>query len=109
MQDLEDTPNAVEWLLRWKQLKPSQECRRCGDPMNFRTNIRVGVCIDGCRWVCGKRLFRNASLSVRNGSVFAGSKHSLQKIMMLMYFWSMEIGVDRAAIEADVNRDVVLP
>ena len=25
-----------------------------------------------------------------------------------MYFWSMEIGVDRAAIEADVNRKTVM-
>ncbi|XP_041777157.1 uncharacterized protein LOC121596333 [Anopheles merus] len=42
MQDLEDPQDAVEWLLRWKLLKPSQECRRCGDPMNLRTNLRVG-------------------------------------------------------------------
>uniref|UniRef100_A0A182UGR2 Transposase n=1 Tax=Anopheles melas TaxID=34690 RepID=A0A182UGR2_9DIPT len=42
MQDLEDPQDAVEWLLRWKLLKPSQECRRCGDPMNLWTNLRVG-------------------------------------------------------------------
>ena len=75
------------WMRANGLLARHMMCHRCGSPMEERPYARVQ---DGVVWRCLPRQCR-ATASIRKGSFFEASHLSLQKLMDLAYFWTMDV------------------
>ena len=75
---------------------------RCAVPMTERRRSDVS---DGVSWCCPRCKGRK---TVREGSFFAKSKLTLQKWLLLMYFWAREYPVSDAAEEAEVQEKTAI-
>jgi transposase-like protein len=97
LRELLSSPSAtIAYLRRIRLLAPSVKCPKCGAHMSESKH----ACADGFRWRCNKRECR-VTLSIRNGSFFAGSHLSLADQMLFVHLWCR--GYSSSLIEADFN------
>ena len=75
---------------------------RCALPMMERRRSDVS---DNVSWWCPHCKSRK---SIRDGSFFAKSRLTLQKWLVLMYFWAREYPVGDAAEEAQVQEKTAI-
>ena len=75
---------------------------RCAVPMVERRRSDVS---DGVSWWCPHCKGRKF---IRDGSFFAKSRLTLQKWLILMYFWAREYPVGDAAEEAQVQQKTAI-
>ncbi|XP_030595717.1 uncharacterized protein LOC115787259 [Archocentrus centrarchus] len=71
----------IKWLQKLKLLSKKKRCSLCERKMKMR---KGGNTRDGYRWVC-RRHNRFMSKSIRDGSIFSGSRSSLTSWMMFMH------------------------
>ena len=85
------TDNLVNYLQQRQLLADNQTCTNCGIPMNLRQKADLS---DG-------QIFRSSTCkttkSLRVGSFFSKSKLTLQKWMVLIYWWVRDYPVSDAA------------
>lgn len=74
--------STIAWLARHQLLRNTMNC--CGDQMGFVNRDRLS---DGKAWYC--RLCKSYK-SIRKDSFFDGSNLPLDKLLELMYWWSIE-------------------
>ncbi len=96
-----DTSGIITYL-QGKNLIASTKACRCGVAMNLGRKADLS---DG-------RIFRcpacKTTKSLRDGSFFDKSKLTLQKWMVLIYWWVRQYPVSDAAEEASVGRDTAI-
>ena len=92
-----------------KLLASTKECPNCStqgnsQPMNWE--IRRDV-VDGHRWRCPSTTCRK-SIGIREGTFFQQTRISLQKWLILIYWWVREYAVTDAMEEAEVSKHVAV-
>ncbi|XP_014783956.1 uncharacterized protein LOC106879048 [Octopus bimaculoides] len=92
---------AVTWLAKHRLISNSIVCPTCGEPC---TVVRYQQSCDGRQWGCAKDRF---IMSIRKGSIFAGSHISLSKLIWLMYLWSREHQQIEMSHETDVGERTI--
>lgn len=96
------TDNLVSYLQHRQLLADSQTCVNCGIPMSLRKKLDIS---DGLIFRCG---ICKTTKSLRAGSFFHKSKLTLQKWLVLLYWWVRDYPVSDAAQEAQVGRDTTI-
>ena len=76
--------------------------KRCGVAMVERQRSDIS---DGYRWRCQRC---KTSKSIRDGSFFAKSKLSLQKWLILIFWWSQQYPVKDAQRVAEVDKGTAI-
>ena len=92
-----------------KLLASTKECPNCStqgnsQPMNWE--IRRDV-VDGHRWRSPSTTCRK-SIGIREGTFFQQTRISLQKWLILIYWWVREYAVTDAMEEAEVSKHVTV-
>lgn len=96
------TDNLVNYLQHRQLLADSLTCGNCTIPMNIGKKADIS---DGLIFRCGTC---KTTKSLRVGSFFSKSKLTLQKWMVLIYWWVRDYPVSDAAEEAQVGRDTAI-
>ena len=90
------TENLVSYLQQRQLLPDSQTCVNCTMPMNLGKKADVS---DGCIFRCS---ICKTTKSLRVGSFFSKNKLTLQKWLVLIYWWVRDYPVSDAAEKAQV-------
>ena len=85
-------------FLQSKHLLAAQKQCACGTAMELQDRKDIN---DGCRWCCPHC---NKRITIRDGSFFEKSKLTLQKWLILIYWWARQYPVTDAAEEAEVTK-----
>ena len=96
------TADLISYLQQKHLLADSQTCVNCNTPMDLRKKADIS---DGCIFRCNSC---KTTKSLRVGSFFSKSKLTLQKWLVLLYWWVREYPVSDAAEEAQVGRDTAI-
>ena len=94
----EDLSKTIEFLLSLNLLKNSMVCPgitangTCGKNMQLEENSTKA---DGYRWTCSWKC--GTTRSVRSGSIFSKSRLSLQKCLMIFYFYAQDLQIFEVA------------
>lgn len=89
----------LSWLMDLNILKKSHKCKTCKISMILINHHRG----DGYIWSCKSKKCNKSKLSVRTGSVFAGIKAPLEKIIFIIYEWCAKTNYDRIKREYNIN------
>ena len=93
------TDNFISYLQQRHLLADSQTCVNCTIPMDLGKKADIS---DGCIFRCSTC---KMTKSLRAGSFFSKSKLTLQKWLVMIYWWVRDYPVSDAAEEAKVSRD----
>ena len=96
---LSDNISSIQWLATRRMLKNSVQCATCNDPCTLN---RYSQGMDGFRWRCNEC---NYTLCVRDDSFFSQSHLTLQKLVLLVYFWALQTPQKDIKRELDVTQD----
>ena len=97
------TEDQIEFLQQKQLLATNMICSRCntgGMTLGQKSDIS-----DGCIFRCAAC---KTTKSLRAGSFFSKSKLTLQKWLLLLYWWVRQYPVSDAAEEAKVGRDTAI-
>uniref|UniRef100_A0A182FD74 ISXO2-like transposase domain-containing protein n=1 Tax=Anopheles albimanus TaxID=7167 RepID=A0A182FD74_ANOAL len=83
-----DTPTLVKILMDAGLLMASQNCKVCNRDMKLK-KVAVTKKSDCYKWTCLKtNSCPGSEISVRNGSIFEGSKLLLKDALVLIFLWA---------------------
>ena len=88
------------WLREQKLLQSAVNCRRCGEQMRCITSC---VSTDGFVWKCGKNDCGRATLSIRTGSFFFGSRLSIATLISFLYEWARRSTLSSIEFELQIS------
>lgn len=95
---MENTEHTVGWMMDAGLLRPQQVCPKCSrDTIRKKTATR-----DRFRWRC-RAAQCNGSHPIRNGSLFFGSKCSLEALLRIVYGWVHHFSQELCAKESGVH------
>jgi IS1 family transposase/ribosomal protein S27AE len=100
---LSEQIDCLKWLARRKLIRNDNTCIQCGMPMMLQKHSATS---DGFRWYC-KNCY-NCTVSVRKQSFFAALHLPLRIIILLMYFWSVELLQKHAIRELNVDKKTAI-
>lgn len=93
---------AIAWCREKGLLRLSALCPSCGESMReMPSNSGDGVMWRCSKMVGGRRHFK--SVSIREQSVFAGSRLSIRVCVYLLYEWSVATSLQQSAFQMDIN------
>lgn len=101
-----DSINVLKYLTRIGLLKSGGECcSECGPDVE-PSLVKAADRSDGYKWRCPKCKDREHSL--RDGSIFSGSKLDIVKAFAILYMWAWDFDNHHAARELEVDAGAVV-
>jgi len=97
----DDKDEILKFLAHNGLLKNKRECKKCLKPMSL---VKKKGISDGIRWQCPSCA---SAKTVRQGSMFSGSKLLIVNLLILLYMWTNDYQNKYASAEAGVDSHVV--
>eukprot|EP00731_Ephydatia_muelleri_P030038 Em0021g561a len=96
---LSDVESTVHWCQRHKLLAERKSCPKCGREMHLVK--RKAVNKEEMGWRCPRKGCR-LEVALRSGTFFEGSKLGIEKIMRMVYLWSVKTPLVKMKEEIEV-------